>query len=77
MSAPHPHQYRFPLGIALRDVITGFAGTAVGASSFLSSPDKYLLQPNAMDQRHLPKAQWFEASRLEHADVKASGGDRA
>jgi hypothetical protein len=74
MTAPHPHQYRFPLGCVLRDLITGFTGTATAVMTELSGREQYCLQPNATaDGASLPAPAWCDATMLQQIAQVAPG----
>lgn len=56
------------LGHWYRDVITGFAGIAIGHCTYLTGCNQTLLQPKGTDPNVRPDSQWFDDQRLQAVD---------
>lgn len=52
------------LGHTYKDMITGFAGVAVGYVQYLSGCNQALLAPRCSEDGALRESQWFDQQRL-------------
>lgn len=52
-------------GRKYQDRITGFAGVAVGHTTYISGCSQVLLAPSVDKDGKMPEAHWFDVQRLE------------
>ena len=60
---------RFPLGVTVRDRITGFTGVVTGFGTYLTGCDQFLVSPPAKDTGEYVDGHWLDDIRLEQLDV--------
>jgi hypothetical protein len=51
-------------GVQAKDKVTGFVGTVIGHSSFMTGCDQYLLSPPVDERGQWVESRWFDEARL-------------
>lgn len=64
MSTSAPATSAIAFGATYKDVITGFAGVAVGHTTYISGCSQVLLAPPVKPDGALAESQWFDQQRL-------------
>lgn len=57
-----------PLGVIVKDVVTGFTGVAENRASFLYGCDRYCVQPKVGEDGKIPEPQMIDEPQLEIVD---------
>ena len=68
------NERKIVLGKEYTDEITGFTGTAIGITRWLTGCTTVALQPKASRNGSLPAEQWFDVTRLEGVRVEQDPG---
>ena len=64
------HEFKYDKGEVLKDIITGYKGVVMEATTYLTGCDTYGLQSKVLDKEGTPRGwQWFDENRL----VKTKG----
>lgn len=62
---------RFEFGNAVVDNISGFCGIVVARCESMTGPDRYEVQPTAIDNGNkMPESVWLDVDRLESLSDK-------
>lgn len=61
---------KFPLGITVKDKITGFSGIITGLARYITGCDQYLVQPEAKNGDY-KEGRWFDEGRLVEVPEKS------
>lgn len=68
---------RAELGGVMRDRITGFRGTVIGRTEWLTGCATVALQPRVDKDGKVPDPEWFDENRLETVELAAAAGQMA
>lgn len=64
------HEFKFPLGVKAKDVLSGFTGTISYRVQYITGCDQYGLHPGMDKEGKLLDAQQFDESRIEIINAK-------
>ncbi len=59
------------LGNKVRDIYTGFEGTAVARTTWLHGCARILIEPRELKKGELGKTEWFDEQRVEVLEAEA------
>lgn len=60
---------KIPLGLKVKDRLTGFSGVLTGRSEFLYGNETLLVQSEQLVDEKPGPSVWFDAGRIKRADV--------
>lgn len=63
---------KFELGSRLRDVVTGFEGTATAVVKYLNGCVQYCIVPKVKEDGNMPNGEYIDVDRLEFVSEKQS-----
>jgi len=69
--------YKFENGVEKKDCVTGFSGTIVGRSDYLTGCNQYLLQPKVKTgvDGEYQGGKWFDENRIVEPDDTTTTAD--
>ena len=59
-------EFKFALGVMLRDIVTGYKGIVLGRTQYFTGCNHYGLMKRGVDEKGKPgEYEWFDEGRLE------------
>lgn len=71
MKSEKEHKFKYPNGIKVRDIITGFEGVIMSRTNYLTGCDRYAIQSTELNKDGKPQDWlWFDETMLEVIEEK-------